>query len=271
MPPVRDPSTKPSAATVLPEPVACSNQKRRAAPGPRAAPEAGRPRARRRRSTPRAPANPRARARRPRPRPRPRRRRIVSSSSSATPSNSSSSSSLPLLPRPRTPAGRGSVAVLALDLSDQRREGAGQHVDLVCGQDGAVRETGLVLGQQALEAEHQRVLLAPLDAGLLETGLHLCKRGVQCTPAGGARSQGGRIRRERLTCEPLDVVELIAGWNGRSLAGHFGGLSHFEACRNTWTPSHATAAQRSSLVCNRRERPCRRHLRGPRDREAWLT
>ena len=28
MPPVREPSTKPSAATVLPAPVACSNQKR---------------------------------------------------------------------------------------------------------------------------------------------------------------------------------------------------------------------------------------------------
>src|SRR3954467_7660247 len=33
MPPVRDPSTKPSAATVLPAPVACSNQNRLAAPG----------------------------------------------------------------------------------------------------------------------------------------------------------------------------------------------------------------------------------------------
>ena len=33
MPPVREASTKPSAATVLPAPVACSNQKRRAAPG----------------------------------------------------------------------------------------------------------------------------------------------------------------------------------------------------------------------------------------------
>ena len=32
MPPVREASTKPSAATVLPAPVACSNQKRRAAP-----------------------------------------------------------------------------------------------------------------------------------------------------------------------------------------------------------------------------------------------
>src|SRR3954452_8115496 len=32
-PPVRDPSMKPSAATVLPDPVACSNQKRRLAPG----------------------------------------------------------------------------------------------------------------------------------------------------------------------------------------------------------------------------------------------
>ena len=33
MPPVREASTKPSAATVFPAPVACSNQKRRAAPG----------------------------------------------------------------------------------------------------------------------------------------------------------------------------------------------------------------------------------------------
>jgi hypothetical protein len=33
MPPVREASTKPSAATVLPAPVACSNQKRRPSPG----------------------------------------------------------------------------------------------------------------------------------------------------------------------------------------------------------------------------------------------
>ena len=33
MPPVREASTKPTAATVLPAPVACSNQKRRLAPG----------------------------------------------------------------------------------------------------------------------------------------------------------------------------------------------------------------------------------------------
>ena len=33
MPPVREASTKPTAATVLPAPVACSNQKRRSAPG----------------------------------------------------------------------------------------------------------------------------------------------------------------------------------------------------------------------------------------------
>ena len=33
MPPVREASTKPIAATVLPDPVACSNQKRRLAPG----------------------------------------------------------------------------------------------------------------------------------------------------------------------------------------------------------------------------------------------
>ena len=33
MPPVREASMKPTAATVLPAPVACSNQKRRSAPG----------------------------------------------------------------------------------------------------------------------------------------------------------------------------------------------------------------------------------------------
>ena len=33
MPPVREASMKPTAATVLPAPVACSNQKRRLAPG----------------------------------------------------------------------------------------------------------------------------------------------------------------------------------------------------------------------------------------------
>ncbi len=33
MPPVREASTNPTAATVLPAPVACSNQKRRLAPG----------------------------------------------------------------------------------------------------------------------------------------------------------------------------------------------------------------------------------------------
>ena len=42
MPPVRDASTKPSAATVLPAPVACSNQKRRAAPGSSATASDGR-------------------------------------------------------------------------------------------------------------------------------------------------------------------------------------------------------------------------------------
>ena len=68
MPPVRDASTKPRAATVLPAPVACSNQKRRAAPGPRAAPRLPPPR------PPRpdpSRAAPRRAARHPRVRPRP--------------------------------------------------------------------------------------------------------------------------------------------------------------------------------------------------------
>ena len=231
MPPVREPSTKPSAATVLPAPVACSNQKRRAAPGSSGCSgswsSSSSPAAVRLRGAPASPRPRLARPRRPR-RPRPRLVVVVVDVLDSS-SSSSASSSLVVLVRLRA----ASVAVLALGLGDQRRERAGQHVDLVRGQHGAVGELRLVLGQQALEAEHQRVLLAPLDAGLLAAGLDLRERGVECTPAGGARPQGVRIRRERLAREPLDAVELIAGWNGRSLAGHFGGVSHFEACRNT--------------------------------------
>ena len=107
------------------------------------------------------------------------------------------------------------------------------------GQDCAVYQARLVLGQQALEPQHQRVLLTPLDARLLPTRFDLGEGSVERPAAGGPRAQGIGVQRERFTCEPLDAVELFAGWNGRSLAGHFGGVSHLEACQILRTPSHA--------------------------------
>src|SRR3954466_4937694 len=84
MPPVREASTKPSAATVLPAPVACSNQNRRAAPGSSSTESAAPP-------PPAPPAGSQSSG---------------SSSGSSSPSSSTSpewSSSIPALPLPLRP------------------------------------------------------------------------------------------------------------------------------------------------------------------------
>ena len=134
MPPVREASTKPSAATVLPAPVACSNQKRRAAPGSSAAASAA-----------------------------------ASSSASSAGSQSSGSSSGSSSPSISTSPewqllGRPALAVPAaaadLELGLERDQRARQGVDLVGGERRAVGEVRLLLRQQPLEAEHQRVARA---------------------------------------------------------------------------------------------------------------
>ena len=157
MPPVRDASTKPSAATVLPAPVACSNQKRRAAPGSSAMASAA-----------------------------------ASSSASSAGSQSSGSSSVSSSPSISTSpewqllgggAGRRCRRPAAVaaeqQLGGERDQRARERVDLVGRQGRAVRQVRLVLGEQPLEPEHQRVVAPPLDRRLVAAGVDLGEGGVQ--------------------------------------------------------------------------------------------
>ena len=263
------PSTKPSAATVLPAPVACSNQKRRAAPGSSGCSGSWSS------STSSAPLR----------RPRRSGQSSASGSSSSSSSSSSSNSSVVvghvlelvvlvvlflvlvlLAGRPvPLPFWRSASAISAVSVPDSASTWCADSTvpSASFGSSSASSRSSPSISEYCWR--HSTL-------GLLATGLDLRERGVECTPAGGARAQGVRIRRERLAGELLDALELLAGWNGRGLPGHFGGLSHFEACRNTWTPSHArrrrnarpwSAADESVLAGG--------SLRGPRDREAWLT
>ena len=82
------------------------------------------------------------------------------------------------------------LARRACDLGGERDQRARQRVDLVGGERGAVGELGLLVGEQALEPEDQRVLAPPLDRRLLAAGVELGQRGVE-------RAAAGRARRER--------------------------------------------------------------------------
>ena len=250
-PPVRLASMKPTAATVLPAPVACSNQKRRSAPGSSATSSTTSSSRRRR-----APPNPAAPRRRRAPRARAaralllflglflgRRRRLRSSSSSSivlvvlassssscrSSSSESASSAAPLSPRARVPvpralssarrrtaARRVAVAVgaglaVGLELGDERRQGSREGVDLVLGELGAVSRCGDVLGEQALEAEHQRVLAAPLGGGRLGARVELGQGrvgGAAARRAGGEHAQLLALEQDRLSRELADSLEI---------------------------------------------------------------
>jgi hypothetical protein len=77
-------------------------------------------------------------------------------------------------------------------LGGQGDERSGESVDLVSGEGGAVGQVRLLLGQQALEAEDERVVLAPLDRGLLAPRIELGQRGLECDAARGALRERGR-------------------------------------------------------------------------------
>ena len=83
-------------------------------------------------------------------------------------------------------AGRRAVrASPLLELGDQRGERAREGVDLVLGQLGAVEQLRRLLGEQALEPEHQRVVAAPLGRGRP-------RRRRRARPARRRRPGGGR-------------------------------------------------------------------------------
>ena len=127
MPPVREASTKPRAATVLPAPVACSNQKRRAALGSSGCSGSW---------SGSAPGSSQSWG-----------------SSSGSSSSSSSSSSSPGIADGGELLGLhvdrpvAAAVAVALDLGRERDERPGQRVDLVGGEDGPVGQVGLLLGR----------------------------------------------------------------------------------------------------------------------------
>ncbi len=214
-PPVRVASMKPTAATVLPAPVACSNQKRRAAPG-------------------------------------------SSGASSTTSSSSSGPGSDPVLRLlvfgrfvffvafdvgvvgDRDFAGRRLVgadfARAQLDprlggadllLGHQLGQRAGERVDLVRGQLGAVAQGRRLDREEALEPEQHRVIAAPLDRGMLGPGGQLLQRGVERLPPGGAGSERLgplAVEQEGLTGECRCAIDVVARWDCR--VGGNGGVGH---------------------------------------------
>ena len=128
MPPVREASMKPTAATVLPAPVACSNQKRRLAPGSSGAsattsgprsrprPSPGAPRRDRARRSPRRARRPRCRCR------------------------FAPSPFVPPLALPAVAAVLTGPGSSVLELGDDRRQRPRERVDLVLVELGAVEQ-----------------------------------------------------------------------------------------------------------------------------------
>jgi hypothetical protein len=113
-------------------------------------------------------------------------------------------------------AARSGLAVavsVGLRLGQQRDQRAGQRVDLVGGQHGAVDQVGLVLGHQPLEAEHQRVVAAPLDRGLLAPRVDLGQCVLERAAARRALGQRGRgilaLMDERLVRELLGTSKIV--------------------------------------------------------------
>ena len=94
------------------------------------------------------------------------------------------------------------------------------------GEDGAVGELRLLLGEQALEAEQQRELAPPGGRGVLglRVGLELGERQVERAPARESRRErdGGvlAVVHEALAHELLRARDVGGSRNGRGREGH---------------------------------------------------
>jgi hypothetical protein len=109
---------------------------------------------------------------------------------------------------------RASVA-RGLHLGGERDQRSRQSVDLVGREGGAVDEVGLLLGQQPLEAEDQRIVAAPLHRGLAAARVDLRQRGVERgAPRRAARQRDGgvlAVEHQGLLCEALGALQVVAG------------------------------------------------------------
>ena len=94
----------------------------------------------------------------------------------------------------RAPVAVQRLLGLALVGGDQLREHPGERVHLMAAQLGSGREVRRLLGQHALEAEHEREVHLPLRGRLLVAGLDLGERLVERIPARCSRREHlGRI------------------------------------------------------------------------------
>ena len=215
-PPVREASTKPTAATVLPAPVACSNQKRGWRRGPRAPPRAA-----------------------------PRR---VSASSQSCGSSSGASTSLVARRARRSPSPFAALAVRrralaplprplrrasplgALDLGDDRGQRAGERVDLVVVELGAVAQRRLAppragaRGRAAASSRAATRTRAP-------RGRPRARR-ARRRPPGAGRCPGVEVgdrlalEQDRLTGELPHPIEVGLAQLARGSRGNVGGIGH---------------------------------------------
>ena len=221
MPPVREPSTKPSAATVLPAPVACSNQKRLPALGSSGA----------------SGSCSSSRRRRP-------------SSSQSCGSSGSSSSVHVLLPgdrRPRRaarrPARRRRRSVgrcRSPRLGQQRGQRAGERVDLVGGEHACRRRAWAPPGRAAgrgpsssdqrwRQATDGTFAPASSSASAASSARRRALPGASCDRGVLA------LEHERLAGERRGAGDRVVVRDGRrGLDGHWRGFGHTARCEYRW-------------------------------------
>src|SRR5918995_2103603 len=124
--------------------------------------------------------------------------------------------------------GRSLAVAADQQLGLERDQRARQRVDLVSRQRRAVREMWLLLGQQPLQAQHQRELPPPLDRRLRAPRVELLQRRVERGAARAVVRQRGSgvlpFENEGLSREFLGALQFTAG-NRRGI-GHGARFSH---------------------------------------------
>ena len=115
------------------------------------------------------------------------------------------------------------IPVRSLRLGQERGQRARQRIDLVGGQDRAVDQARLLLGEQALESEQQREAPAPLDRGLLDPGIELSLRGIE---RASARRPGGEGLGGGLTFIYESLAREIFGTCDHGRTRKWGGSTH---------------------------------------------
>ena len=256
-PPVRVASMKPTAATVLPAPVACSNQKRRAAPGSSGASSTTS-------SSSSGPGSDQSCG-----------SSSSGASSSSSPSTSASSSieasaeSASSIPTSSVSSSTAASAEPTCCLGHQLGERAGERVDLMRGELGAVAQGLRLDREEALQPEQHRVVAAPLDRRVLGARRELDQRGVERLPAGGAgRERLGplAVEQERLAGERRRTLDIGARWDCRT-SGNIGGVGH----RRLWVLPRPKLGRRPvrgwNEGCGKTESPSPRELKRSANRE----